>query len=334
MTAVSGPGLLLAFVAIAAVFSASGLAKWRDRRTAAAGFRALGLPEWTIRLPGPEAIATLELALALALVLATGGLLVAAAWTALGLCAAYWVLIARAARRPEPVSCGCFGSLVDSNVTGWTVARNTALLALAAIVVYAAHLGAALRPSLAGADAGDWTWALTAALVVALAVSMTARPTPPPRPSAPGPTGTDGELDYRRAPIPYGILRDPDGQPTGLRAFADAGARLLFFLSTHCAACDRICAQLPTWRAQLEPLVTLYAVHPIGADQPADAAYGCAPAWRDPDGLTAAAFGIERLPAAVLLGTDGLLAGGPVGGIDAISEFVDEIRAQLAGDAP
>ena len=64
MLAVSGPGLLLPLLALAAVLAVSGVAKARDRHTAADGFRALGLPGWTVRLPGPEALAALEICLA------------------------------------------------------------------------------------------------------------------------------------------------------------------------------------------------------------------------------------------------------------------------------
>ena len=42
------------------------------------------------------------------------------------------------------------------------------------------------------------------------------------------------------------------------------------------------------------------------------------------------AVGGYGTPSAVLLGADGLLAGGPVGGGDEVREFVDDIIAQLA----
>ena len=44
---------------------------------------------------------------------------------------AYLVLVARAVRRPEPVDCGCFGALGDSQVTRVTVWRNAALVVAA-----------------------------------------------------------------------------------------------------------------------------------------------------------------------------------------------------------
>ena len=75
MLAVSGPGLLLPLLALAAVLAVSGVAKARDRHTAADGFRALGLRGWTVRLPGPEALAALEICLAAALLASSGGLL-------------------------------------------------------------------------------------------------------------------------------------------------------------------------------------------------------------------------------------------------------------------
>ena len=51
-------------------------------------------------------------------------------------------------------------------------------------------------------------------------------------------------------------------------------------------------------------------------------------AWYDPYGITRAAFGVGT-PAAVLLGTDGMLAGGPVQGEDDVRAFVAELAEHL-----
>jgi len=45
-------------------------------------------------------------------------------------------------------------------------------------------------------------------------------------------------------------------------------------------------------------------------------------------------FGLVQSPSGVLLGADGLLAGGPVGGNAELAEFLDDIEAALATIPP
>ena len=56
-------------------------------------------------------------------------------------------------------------------------------------------------------------------------------------------------------------------------------------------------------------------------------------AWRDHASLGWKAFGLGSSPAAVLIGADGLLAGGPVSGQEDVEQFFAEIGEALA-DAP
>jgi hypothetical protein len=51
-------------------------------------------------------------------------------------------------------------------------------------------------------------------------------------------------------------------------------------------------------------------------------------AWCDPFGITRKAFSAGN-PSAVLLGADGLVAGGPVHGEEAVLSFIADIRDQL-----
>ena len=50
--------------------------------------------------------------------------------------------------------------------------------------------------------------------------------------------------------------------------------------------------------------------------------------------VAVAALAVGASPGAVLLGADGLTAGGPVNGIEAIEEFVQQIAEQLREDVP
>jgi hypothetical protein len=65
--------------------------------------------------------------------------------------------------------------------------------------------------------------------------------------------------------------------------------------------------------------------------------------WTEPDepqslhdenGYVGESLGYGGTPSAVLLGADGLLAGGPVTGDRAVDRFVDEIYESLHGERP
>ena len=54
----------------------------------------------------------------------------------------------------------------------------------------------------------------------------------------------------------------------------------------------------------------------------------------DPKRFVYEALRLRGTPSAVLLGADGMLAGGPVAGHDAISTFVADVEAELAERSP
>ncbi|MGB4890929.1 MAG: hypothetical protein WBP09_04590, partial [Propionicimonas sp.] len=141
------------------------------------------------------------------------------------------------------------------------------------------------------------------------------------------------DLDYLRTPIPFVRLTSADGSPTTMRDLARTQARLLVFVSSSCNPCAEIISALPGWTADLGPAVAVHAVlrqepESVARDLPdvvADALFA-------QDGSAHEILGIQATPAAVLLGADGLLAGGPVFGGAAIRELVAEILDQLAGE--
>ncbi len=321
MLAVSGPGLLLPLLALAAVLAVSGVAKARDRHTAADGFRALGLPDWTVRLPGPEALAALEICLATALLTSSGGLLEVAAVLACGLCAAYLVIVLRAVRTGAAVRCRCFGRFLDHEVSGWSVTRNVCLLGCAALSWYAASTGAAVPSLVAAADARDWTGLAGAGLVLLLVVSLLAPGAR--RPTTADATPPDTPSGSRQA-IPYAVLIDPEGGRILLREWASRGRRLLIYVSPACAPCQRTLALTPGWAQQLAPTVSVYVVQRLdGAERAAPGTLA------DPHGHLAEALELPATPAAVLLGTDGRLDGGPVSGEMRVSSFVADLLPGL-----
>lgn len=332
---------------LAVVLVLSGIAKLRAPQTVAAGFRDLRVPAALDRAWLRALLPWGELVLAAALLAAPGVLAPVAAIVAALLFLAYWVLIRRALSFEEPVSCGCFGEARAEPVSGWTLARNTvlALVTLGWVACSFVTSGPGLIAALRGADAlwllGGALGALTLWLSMPRGAAATATADPAagagglgaPRPAgAPGEASADQEAeDYVRRPTPGMLLRDASGEVISLRALASQGARLLLLVSPGCGSCTITMADAVQWRGNLGPvtlhLMTQAPQESLEAQTDAslheDALY-------DVGGFAYELLGMAGTPTAVLVGADGALAGGPVGGYEAIREFVAQIRDQLA----
>jgi hypothetical protein len=146
-------GVVIARVALAAVFGVAGVTKLADREGSRRSLRAFGMPE---RLAVVVAIAEL----------AAAGLLIApptasaGAIAALALLTAFTAAIVAALRRGVRPDCGCFGRAHSAPIGRWTLVRN-ALLAVCATVVL-------IRPA---TRLSEWMVALGAVAVVHAAFS-------------------------------------------------------------------------------------------------------------------------------------------------------------------
>lgn len=325
--------LLLPVLTCVVVLVVSGIAKLRAPDSVDAAFTALDVPAVVDTPLVRRLFPWVEIALGVWLLLATGTALVVVALLTLGLFLAYLVLVGRAVRRPEPVDCGCFGALGASEVTAVTVWRNAALVLSAALAVLAGLLGSGVVAVLIE-DPEVWTWVVAAALTAAVAVLVTYRPqtkaTAQPLPGdailADAHVDTNGE--YVGGPAPAVQLLTEDGDLILLAHEAPRAAHLLVFLSPGCGRCAGIMPLVPGWSEELGP-VRVRAVLTAGPsvlDSYAPDLHGLA--WFDPFSITRKAFGVGT-PAAVLIGTDGQLAGGPVNGDEAVREFVAEIAEHL-----
>lgn len=316
---------VLVALTLAAVLATSGAAKLRDRVATRDAFDALRVPGV---VPKDAAAASLpwgELALAALLLLAPAPLLALVAVAVLVLMLAYTVLIARALGFDEPVTCSCFGSLGRHDVDRTTLARNLLLTLLAAALTWFAFAGGSVPAAAVDLDTGEWWALLAAAAAAAVAVLVV---------GAPSPSGGPPEgalLDYERQAIPYGVLALPDGRTSSLVELASTQARLLVVLSPGCGPCVRTAERADDWAARLAPAVGVLAVYP---DVASAAAPQHAPelATSEPDLNLRRVFSISSTPAAVLLGADGYLAGGPVAGEDAVAEFVEDVLSVLADE--
>lgn len=317
--------LLLPVLTCAAVLLVSGVAKLRAPDSVDAAFTSLQVPS-ALDTPLVRRLSPwVEVALGAWLLLATGPALVVVAVLTLALFVAYLVLVARAVRRPEPVDCGCFGALGDSRVTRVTVWRNAALVLSAALAVVAGLRGVGLIGAVV--DGSVLPWVACSALAAAVAVLVAYRAPDAAVAASPDALALDEGGDYARQQTPKAAVLDQEGRLLLLSHETGVSAHLLVFLSPGCGPCGRIGPDLAGWAADLDPV----RVRAVVSSQPEiieALPYLQGLAWYDPFGITRAAFGVST-PAAVLLGTDGMLAGGPVQGEADIRDFVAEVTEHL-----
>lgn len=115
---------------LAVLFAWAGGAKLAARAPTAASFRGLGLP----------AAEELAFAVPLAEIAVAAGLVIVprpAAWIAIGLLAAFTVVLVRAVGRGLDVGCACFGAARREPVSVVDVIRNALLIVLAAVATRA-----------------------------------------------------------------------------------------------------------------------------------------------------------------------------------------------------
>lgn len=350
----------LAPLTLAAVLVFSGLAKRPDPASTHSMMTLLRLPGFVATRPMAHVVPWVEIGIAALLLTPWRWTFAVGAVAALGLFLAFWVIIARAMTFDPRPSCGCFGRVGDHRVNGKTVARNTLLVALALSTAWIAWEGRSGTGLLADFRAGDWLWLLLAVALAAVAVLILGGgPSHGPtrtqrrearrrekeaqragtggRAGAAGQGGAghahdhggqDAELDYVRSPIPRGVLIGKDLETTSLHQLAREQAQLLVLANCWCGSTAAAVDRLPAWREQL-PALGVQLIHTL---KPWDEARLARldGVWWDPGSHLYDALRSGPSPAAVLLGADGLLAGGPVNGVEEIEEFVADIAAELA----
>lgn len=316
---------------LAAVLIASAVAKLRTPDDLS-GWTELGVPralrrEW-LRQVHPWA----EGALGVSLALLGGWLGLLAALVAVALMAAYTVLVARVLARSSDASCTCFGS--RRRVTGLTVARNAWLTALAlgaAAVIWATPIvGGAFA---AGIPQFAWLIALAVAAVTTALILWPEKRDDDVDIAVGGPIATsEDDLDYIRTRTPAVPVTLADGTVSHLRALTQTRPTLLLAVSSSCGACETVMDRRETYR-KLMPEVD---VRLLLKESPANrwAEHDEPQSLHDADDYVAESLGYQGTPSAVLLGMDGMLAGGPVTGDRAVDRFVDDIYESLHGERP
>ena len=208
--------LVSAPLIVAAVFVASALGKLRDPPRAAQAFDAL-------RVPGPLAHGWMrtahpwaELLLALCLVFTSGIPAVVTATIATALAVGYLVLVLRAAQRPEPTDCACFGAARTEQISAWTILRNVLLLGLSVVCVWAATDGRS--PWQRAGGLGPEVWWLGAIVVAVMMTALILYPSSSkPAAQADDSIGDQPLEDYERTDIPHVPVTMADGRVVSLR---------------------------------------------------------------------------------------------------------------------
>ncbi|GAA6527706.1 MauE/DoxX family redox-associated membrane protein [Intrasporangium sp. DVR] len=319
----SPTAIALAPVVLAAVLMIAAAGKLRAPSRSTEALVALDVPHWLRDRRLVTAHPWAEIVLALGLVLATGWLGTAFATGTAILFAGYLVLIARAARKPEPVDCDCFGALGAGRVTRATVARNIWYVLVAAAAVWAHAGGVSPVSVISSLGAHEWWW-VAAAAAVALTVALTMHGQGSGA-AAEMRAGDEDDLDeYVRTPTPAVLVKHADGTEVTLRDLSAGRAQLLLFVSRTCGWCSEVVDQTPEWRADLAELDVRLVY-----SQPSDNGADHETTLYDEKSWARLSCGVSSFPAAVALGRDGLLAGGPVTGHVAVAEFVEEIKQQL-----
>lgn len=325
---------------MAVVMVMSGIAKLRHPDDLD-GWRQLDVPsalrqQWLLRLH-PWG----ELGLGIALAVLGGALGLLAALVCVVLMAAYTWVVLRALRRPEGAECACFGA--RKPVTAVTAIRNgwlTLVSAATATVIWTTPLfgGAAV------AGIGQWSWIAAAVVAAATAVlilwpapgatSSTAIPTALARPAmgAEAPD-EDGMLDYIRTRTPAVPVTLADGTTANLRTLASRRPLLLMAVSASCGACEQVIARIGHYRSLLPEV----DVRVLVMDSPEHSTLTDTnepQSLHDPKGYVRASISDWPVPTAVLLGIDGMLAGGPESGSTGVETFVGDIYESLHGTRP
>lgn len=337
---------ILASVTVATVLIVSGIAKLKDPAGVRVAFEQMKVPPALSATWIQRSFPWVEIALGAGLLVLPFPLGLLSAIGAFVLFGAYTFLVARSLASKQEASCNCFGALTSGKITGWTLARNVALLVLAAFAIADTTSWWSVLARLF--TVGFW-WLFLLAVVAflgyasvrgdAVAVSRIAAALGVSSPVAGGASAVsrpadavvaDDEPDeYVRKPNPPAVLLDRDGQPVTLETLTQARPVLMIWLSFGCGPCGQVVPRVPDYARRLPEVdvkVVVDTARVLDA-APDDVRELC---LVDPQSTLGRSLGNPGTPSAILFGADGMLAGGPVAGPGEIDDMISEMEEQLA----
>lgn len=328
--------LLLCTSILVVTLTASGIAKAKDPSSTVEGILNLGLDSVAPLKLTPAILPWAELVLAAGLLFAPGPLFPVFAIASCALMVFYLVVIARALATGRTEGCNCFGKKSAAPVSRYTLIRNIALTIAGILTVVASFVGGkAVVYELVGLNGSGWLWAVGAGLIaLTLWAIQRGESLAEPAPDIPEvvlPSAADESEDYVRVPIPYASIYTTDGRVTTLRDMSRVQARVLFFASPTCGSCTPILKTIPRWQKLLPQL----GLHPVfSSEEKIRQAHKLekldegVEALVDPKHAAMHNFG-RGTPMAVILGSDGMLAGGPVAGTSDVKQLMDDLLVEF-----
>ena len=314
--------LLLCTSILVVTLTASGIAKAKDPSSTVEGILNLGLDSVAPLKLTPAVLPWAELVLAVGLLFAPGPLFPVFAIASCALMVFYLVVIARALATGRTEGCNCFGKKSAAPVSRYTLIRNIALTIAGILTVVASFVGGkAVVYELVGLNGSGWLWAVGAALIaLTLWAIQRGESLAEPAPDIPEvvlPSAADESEDYVRVPT--------------LRDMSRVQARVLFFASPTCGSCTPILKTIPRWQKLLPQL----GLHPVfSSEEKIRQAHKLekldegVEALVDPKHAAMHNFG-RGTPMAVILGSDGMLAGGPVAGTSDVKQLMDDLLVEF-----
>ena len=138
--------------------------------------------------------------------------------------------------------------------------------------------------------------------------------------------------EYLRVPIPDVALTAQGGNLVLLNDLAKDRAVVLLYVPHPSPLRAETLRRVDGWVAALSKVGVVTVLPDLARPQPPPGAP--MDVMFDPDHAAADSLGVDwRAPSAVLLGADGMLAGGPVEGVEAIGDFIHDIGEALDDQA-
>lgn len=308
----------------------AGVQKVRDLAQTAESVRGFGITNPLLNRIVTVVLPAAELCLGVLLLLGTGWVLQTAGWLTVMLMAAFTVVVSRSVLKGSTQACFCFGAVSSEPMTGRTVARNVALLVLALVVALASYRAGGVRTVLFERPATEWLLGLALAAlggggsyVIALlakerrrlATVTLERDEALARPSA-----------VELPEIPEATVVNAAGERIELPDLIQGRAKLAIVVAPGCSACKELAPAFEGWRESLAKELDLIVVG-RGDFAETQAAYPGNEGfiYADEDGQMLSSLKIIGTPAAVLLGTNGLVAAGPAHGAEQIVELLTAV---------
>lgn len=313
-------------VLAAATFVVSGVLKARSWRATLDAMAGLGVPARLRTAPVARAVAPVEVLLGLAALTLAGPPVLTALGALVLVTIVFTVLVVVAVARGRAVRCNCFGTAATAPLSWWSAVRNAVVLLALGVAIADPAVTHGLPARLATLDASGRTWFAAAVLGTVVVVVVLRRQDAAAARSAVLDAPADADVPEPFA-VPDVLVADLIGARRPLAELAALRAQLLVVLRPGCAGCRAVAELMPAWQEELGAAVQVRAVTTASFED-------FAAAYRDlcedavyvvESDLTA--LRVRYVPSAVLLGTNGVVAAGPLVGADAVADLVAGISA-------